>query len=62
MGFSLQFLSIALSALEERLALVKIRLVSWILPGNGTLDKPYILIGAHLDHIGKGTHSSRAKG
>ena len=28
---------------------------------NGKLDYPFILIGAHLDHIGRGKQSSRAK-
>ena len=28
---------------------------------NGKLDEPFILIGAHLDHIGIGKQSSRAK-
>ena len=28
---------------------------------NKKLDEPYILVGAHLDHIGKGQSSSRAK-
>ena len=28
---------------------------------NGKLDVPFILVGAHLDHIGRGKNSSRAK-
>lgn len=28
---------------------------------NNKLDEPYILVGAHLDHVGKGQSSSRAK-
>ena len=28
---------------------------------NGKLDEPFILVGAHLDHIGRGKNSSRAK-
>jgi hypothetical protein len=31
------------------------------LNNNGKLDFPFILVGAHIDHIGRGKHSSRAK-
>ena len=62
MGFSLRKVSLNCSISVKRETGTCQNTIGFMdLNGNGTLDKPYILIGAHLDHIGKGIHSSRAK-
>lgn len=62
MGFVLKNLSFTSNLEISRIKGICQNTVGYLdLNKNNKLDHPFILVGAHIDHIGKGKHSSRAK-
>ncbi len=54
-GFDIPGVHITLETTVEREERTGYNVVGLLSPGDGTVDKPYVLLGGHYDHLGRGT-------